>query len=108
YEVCRRIKDNPATRWIPIIIITGAASPDVRLHTWELGADELLAKPFQYAEVVTRSRSLLRVKRLVDELDSAEAVMFAFARTVEAKSPFTHGHSERVRSYALHLAAHVG
>src|SRR5207244_99777 len=44
----------------------------------------------------------------VDELDSAEAVMFAFARAVEAKSPYTHGHSERVRTYALQLAAQVG
>lgn len=108
YEVCKRIKNDPTTRWIPIIMITGAASPDVRLHTWELGADELLAKPFQCAEVVTRCRSLLRVKRLVDELDSAEEVMFAFARAVEAKSPYTHGHSERVRTYALQLAAHIG
>lgn len=108
YEVCKRLKANPVTRWIPIIILTGQISSDVKLQTWELGADEFLTKPFQCAEVVARCRSLLRVKHLVCQLDSAEAVVFAFARAVEAKSPFTHGHSERVRDYALLLAADVG
>jgi len=108
YEICRRIKENPATRWIPIIILTGQAASEFKLHCWELGADDFLPKPFQCLEVVARCRSLLRVKRLVYELDSAEAVVFAFARAVEAKSPYTHGHSERVRDYALLLATHIG
>lgn len=108
YEVCRRIKENPATRWIPIVIITGQCASDSKVHAWELGADDFLTKPFQCVEVTARCRSLLRVKRLVDELDSAEAVVFAFARAVEAKSPYTHGHAERVRRYAMFLAAHVG
>jgi putative two-component system response regulator len=108
YEVCRRLKQSPDTRWIPIIILTGQSASEFKLQCWDLGADDFLTKPFQTVEVVARCRSLLRVKRLVDELDSAEAVVFAFARAVEAKSPFTHGHSERVRRYAQLLAAHVG
>jgi putative two-component system response regulator len=108
YEVCRRIKEDPATRWIPIIILTGQAASEFKLHCWELGADDFLPKPFQCVEVVARCRSLLRVKRLLDELDSAEEVVFAFARAVEAKSPYTHGHAERVRDYTLLLAARVG
>ena len=108
YEVCRRLKQDPATRWIPIIIITGQPAADAKLQSWELGADDFLTKPFQCIEVVSRCRALLRVKRLLDELDSAEAVVFAFARAVEAKSRFTHGHSERVQEYARLLAARVG
>jgi len=108
YDVCRQLKQNPATRWIPIIIITGQSASEFKLQCWDLGADDFLTKPFQCIEVVTRCRSLLRVKRLVDELDSAEAVVFAFARAVEAKSPYTHGHAERVRDYALRLAAQIG
>jgi putative two-component system response regulator len=108
YEVCRRVKSNPITRLVPIIIITGESASEARLRVWELGADEFLAKPFQCLEVVARCHSLLRVKRLVDDRDSAEAVVFAFARAVEAKSPYTHGHSERVKDYAAALAVQLG
>jgi putative two-component system response regulator len=108
FEVCRRVKRDPATRLIPVLILTGQASSAARLRGWELGADDFLTKPFQIVEIVARCRSLLRAKRLHDELDSAQAVVFAFARAVEAKCPYTLGHAERVTSYALALAAHLG
>jgi len=108
YDVCRQIKQDSATRLIPVVIITGRDAQEARLKAWELGADDFLTKPFQSVEVLARCRSLLRVKRLVDELDSAEAVMFAFARAVEAKCRYTWGHSERVTTYALELARQTG
>lgn len=108
YEVCRQIKQDPTTRLIPVVIITGRDAQEAKLRAWELGADDFLTKPFQSVEVLARCRSLLRVKRLVDELDSAEAVVFAFARVVEAKCRYTWGHSERVTSYALALACKIG
>ena len=108
YEVCRRIKHDPVTRLIPVIIITGRDRLEDKLRAWDLGADDFLTKPFQSVEVLARCRSLLRVKSLVDELDSAEAVVFAFARAVEAKCRYTWGHSERVTKYALALASQIG
>ncbi len=108
YEVCQRVKRDPATRFIPVVIITGQSAAEARMRAWELGADDFLTKPFQCVEILARCRSLLRVKRLVDELDSATAVVFALARAVEAKSPYTQGHAERVTTLALDLAAEVG
>ena len=108
YEVCRRVKNDPSTRLIPIVIVTAQSAFDAKLRAWELGADDFITKPFQCLEVVARARSLLRIKALVEERDSAEAVVFAFARVVEAKSPYTHGHSERVATYAMMLAAKGG
>ncbi len=108
YDVCRRLKQDSATRLIPVLILTGQDSMTARFRGWDLGADEFLTKPFHGLEVTARCRSLLRAKRLVDELDSAQAVVFALARTVEAKSRYTQGHAERVASYALVLAERLG
>jgi len=108
YEVCRRLKEDPATRLIPIVVVTGQIDHDAKLRCWEVGADDFITKPFRCLEVIVRCRALLRTKRLVDERDSSERVVFAFARVVEAKSPYTHGHSERVADYALALASQLG
>jgi putative two-component system response regulator len=106
-EVCRRLKSTPATRLIPILMLTGNGVGE-RMGAWELGADEFLTKPFQVQEIAARCRSLLRQKDLVDALDSAESVVFTLARAIEAKSPYTHGHSGRVTRYALSLAERLG
>jgi putative two-component system response regulator len=107
-QLCRRLKNDPATHLIPIIIITGQSDIECKLAAWGYGADDFLIKPLHVMEVIARCRSLLRIKQLIEERDSAEAVVFALARTVEAKSLFTHGHSERVMRYALSLADAVG
>jgi putative two-component system response regulator len=107
-EICRRLKQNPQTQFIPVVMITAMGEMQNKLAAWEYGADEFLAKPFHLVEVIARCRSLLRIRRLIEERDSAESVVFALARAVEAKSPYTHGHSERVMRYSLALASAVG
>ncbi|OWK39476.1 GAF domain/HD domain protein [Fimbriiglobus ruber] len=108
FEVCRRLKTDPGTRLLPVLVLTGTGAADARVRAWDLGADEFLTKPFPNVEVAARCRSLLRQKELVDALDSAESVMFALARAIEAKSPFTQGHSDRVARYAHALAKRLG
>jgi putative two-component system response regulator len=107
-ELCRRLKSDPATRLIPVVMVTALGAFQNKLAAWDYGADDFLTKPFHLVEVTTRCRSLLRIKRLVEERDSAEAVVFALARAVEAKSPYTHGHTGRVTAYSLALADAVG
>jgi putative two-component system response regulator len=107
-EVCRRLKKCPATHLIPVVMVTAQNDLQNKLDAWEYGADDFLTKPFHLLEVTARCRSLLRIKRLIEERDSAEAVVFALARAVEAKSPFTHGHSERVMHYSLRISDALG
>jgi putative two-component system response regulator len=107
-DVCRRLKADPVTRLIPVLVLTGEDPTDARVRAWEAGADEYLIKPTRAADVAARARSLLRLKAAQDELDSAQATLAAFARAVEAKCPFTLGHTERVTDLAVRLAARVG
>jgi putative two-component system response regulator len=108
YEVCRRLKAESRTRLIPVIVLTGHTASEARLQAWELGADDFLTKPFRLAEVLTRCRALLRAKDVVDQLDGAENVLFALARALDAKSHFTHGHTERVVGRAMELGKCLG
>ncbi len=68
YETCRRLKANPETLHIPIVMITSLGEPSERLRGLEAGADDFLTKPVEYDTLLARTRSLVRLKRLLDEL----------------------------------------
>lgn len=108
YEVCQKVKNNPETALIPIIIITALRELDDKIKAMELGADDFLIKPFNKIELITRIKSLLRLKELYDEMDYAESVVFALAEALEAKDIYTRGHSERVAKYSVILAREMG
>ncbi len=107
-EFCRRVKENPATRLVPFILITGLADRTNRIAGIEAGADDFLGKPFDSQELKARVRSLLRLKRYTDELDSAESVIISLALTVEARDPYTRGHCQRLAAYAMLIGERIG
>lgn len=69
FEVCERIKKNPATRFIPVIMITALKDLKDKIHSLEVGADDFITKPFENVELLTRVKSLLRIKKYHDELE---------------------------------------
>ncbi|MFA5027808.1 MAG: HD domain-containing phosphohydrolase [Candidatus Methylomirabilota bacterium] len=108
YEVCRRLKSDPATILIPVVMITSLSQTQERIKGIEAGADEFLSKPVNRQELKTRVRSLLKLKRHTDELENAETVLFTLAISVEAKDPYTNGHCDRLARYSVALGKRLG
>ena len=108
YEVCRRLKSDAHTILIPVVMITSLQATEERIKGIEAGADDFLSKPFNRQELMTRVRSLLKLKRHTDELESAETVLFTLALSVEAKDPYTTGHCDRLARYSVALGQKLG
>jgi putative two-component system response regulator len=108
YELCRAIKDNPATRLIPFVLITGLSDRQDKLLGIESGADDFLNKPIFAEELFARAKSLLKLKEFTDELETAESVLCSLGLSVESRDPYTEGHCERLAKNATDLGRHLG
>jgi two-component system cell cycle response regulator len=73
FEVCRRLKDDPITRHIPVVLVTALDGRADRIAGLEAGADEFLNKPIDDVMLFSRVRSLTRLKAVIDELRQREA-----------------------------------
>jgi putative two-component system response regulator len=108
YELCRELKDDPGTRLIPIVMITGLNAHEDRLKAIEAGADDFLTKPVSPEELFARVKSLLKLKEFTDELETAESVLCTLGLSVEARDPYTEGHCERLARNASDLGHFLG
>lgn len=126
FTVCERLKGNPETRHIPIIIITGLAEHEANLRALEAGADDFVLRPFNYVLLDARIRSSARSKALQDQVidyqrtleqrvsERTEQVVltqrvtvFSLARLAESRDPETGDHLSRMRCYVDELARHL-
>ena len=73
FEVCRRIKSNPLTAHVPVVMVTALDQPSDRVAGLEAGADDFLTKPVDDAALFARVRSLVRLKMMTDELRMRES-----------------------------------
>ena len=108
YETCRRLKSNPDTRFIPVVLLTALNSVEDKVAGIDAGADDFISKPFQRPELLARVKSLVRVKSLIDELEDARNVLYSLAIALDFNDPYTHGHSKRVSELSERLALHIG
>jgi len=104
YEVCKRLKESEKTRLIPIIMVTALGEKEQKIKGIESGADEFLTKPIDREEFLARARSLLKVKFLNEQLETAETILYALVGVLDAKDAYTSGHTERVTEFATKLA----
>jgi len=84
YDVCRRLRDDPATRFLPVVMVTSSDS-EVRVSAIEVGADDFITKPLNQQELLARVRSLIRIKQYHDTIESQAAELTEWNRTLEAR-----------------------
>ncbi|MGI9589867.1 MAG: PleD family two-component system response regulator [Myxococcota bacterium] len=72
FEVCRRIKSTPETSHVPVVMVTGRDTPELRVRALEVGAEDFLSKPVDPEAMVAQVRSLVRYKVAMDELIARE------------------------------------
>lgn len=85
YEVCQKVRGDPETAVLPVIMVTALDPAQERIHGIEAGADDFLIKPINQAELLARVRSLLRVKDLHDTVRSQAAQLFEWNKTLEQR-----------------------
>lgn len=108
FDLCRRLKQDPATRLLPVVLVTGYNERDKRIEGATAGADDFLSKPIDTEELLARVRSLIRLKRYTDDLDSASSIIMMLAVMVESRDGCTAGHCHRMANYATALGRSLG
>jgi putative two-component system response regulator len=108
FDVLGEVRAEAHTRLIPVVMMTGAGTPKRKLKAIEAGATDFLSKPFSMVEMSARVRALLELKFATDALEAAGDVIVTLAQAIDARDPYTYGHSARVSFYATLLGERVG
>ncbi|SDT09174.1 Adenylate and Guanylate cyclase catalytic domain-containing protein [Friedmanniella luteola] len=106
YEVCRRIRSDPATAFLPVVMIT-ASGQQQKLPALQAGADDFVTKPFNQTELITRVRSLARVKRYHDTIARQAAELAAWNAELEQRVQAQVDELERISRLRRFLAPQV-
>ena len=75
YDVCRRLKAHDATKYTPVVMVTALESEEDKLAAIRAGADDFISKPFTALMMLTRVKSLLRIKRLHDDVEARNVLL---------------------------------
>ena len=85
YEVCRKIRENPAAGILPVVMVTALEPIQEKTRGLEAGADDFLTKPIHQPELLARIRSLLRMKELYETVQAQAAELAAWNKTLERR-----------------------
>jgi DNA-binding response OmpR family regulator len=103
YAVCRRLREREETAVLPVIMLTSSVGPE-KTQAIEAGADDFIPKPFNHHELLTRVRSLLRIKRYQDTITEQAAQLLELNRTLEERVRTQVDELERLRRVRRFLA----
>ena len=84
YDVCRRVREDQSTRFLPIIMLTSSSDQD-KVDAIDAGADDFIPRPLNPKELVSRVRSLLRIKEYRDIIEAQATELAQWNRTLEGR-----------------------
>jgi putative two-component system response regulator len=108
YQLCERVKNHPSTRNIPVVMLVSPSAQDEKIRGLEVGAEDFLCRPVNKLELLARVKSLVKVKRLNDQVETTENVIFGLARMLERKVSNTGSDWERLADHACLLGQALG
>jgi len=108
FEICRRLRSDPLTATLPVIVITAHTSMEDMVAALDAGADDFLTKPVQQVELLARMRSAMRLRRAITSLERATQIVAALANAVEAKDLGLVHHCRWLAHHAARVGASVG
>jgi cyclic di-GMP phosphodiesterase len=107
FDVCRAIKQAPATHQTPVVLLIAADDDLQRQRALQAGADEVAVKPLERPTLLAIAGAQLRISRLSRQLEALEGTVVTLARGVEDRDRTSGGLSERVAHWAMQLGAAV-
>jgi putative two-component system response regulator len=108
FELCNKLKSLTDKFFFPVILLTALNDKKSRITGIECGADDFMSKPFDALELLTKVKSLLKLKELHEELDHSENIIFSLIVAMEANDYYTKGHSTRVGDLAKEFGSFLG
>ena len=105
FEVCRAIKQAPATRDVPVVLLMSGDDEVQRERAMQAGADDIAVKPVDRVRLLTLVRVLLRIAGLNRQLNKLESVVVTLARAVEDRDHTSAGLAEKVAHWAMQLGS---
>jgi putative two-component system response regulator len=108
FELCKKLKSQTTKYFFPVILLTALNDRKSKITGLECGADDFISKPFDVLELLTKVRSLLKLKELHEELDHSENIIFSLVVAMEATDYYTKGHSTRVGALAKEFGEFLG
>jgi DNA-binding response OmpR family regulator len=107
YEVCQKIRQNPATEMLPVVMVTALDASQDRIKGIEAGADDFLGKPVNQPELLARVRSLLRVKEYYDTIQDQKAQLVEWNEKLESRVEEQLAQIEKMGNLKRFLSPHL-